>query len=195
MKRVVERCPNCGVEHDEPKGGECEVCGTPLRFWCRVHGKEIGWLDAAECPRCVAEAQARAAPPAPPRVPPPRAPRRTVEAPPPSRPRIVFDRPAPPYAGRDPRDVLREGAEDMAPYMAAGAGFAVLLVRALFAVIRQVIGWGVLGGIAGGVIGYYQGGDPVWSAMFGVMVGGGAGLFFGAIAALRILFGGRRDAG
>ena len=39
MKRVIERCPNCGVEHDDPKGGECEVCGTALRFWCRVHGR------------------------------------------------------------------------------------------------------------------------------------------------------------
>jgi hypothetical protein len=65
-------------------------------------------------------------------------------------------------------------------------------VRALFAVLRHVIGWGVLGGIAGGVIGYQQNGDAIWSAMFGVMVGGGAGLFFGAIAALRILFSGRR---
>lgn len=190
MKRVVERCPNCGVEHDEAVGGECEVCGTPLRFWCRVHGKEIGFLSSAECPRCVAEEQARRARPAPPRAPAPSrgaAPRTPVEAPP-RRPPVVFDSPPPPYAGRDPREM----AEDMRPYMEAGANFAVLMVRALFAVLRHVIGWGVLGGIAGGVIGYQQGGDPIWSAMFGVMVGGGAGLFFGAISALRILFSARR---
>jgi hypothetical protein len=190
VKRVIERCPNCGVEHDEAVGGECEVCGTPLRFWCRVHGKEIGFLSSAECPRCVAEEQARRAripprtPPAPtPRAEPPRRPRRTP---------VVFDSPAPPYPARDPREVLREGADDMRPYVAAGADFAVLLMRALFAIVKHVIGWGVLGGVAGGVIGYQQGGDAIWSAMFGVMVGGGAGLFFGAIAALRILFSGRR---
>ncbi|HZG42641.1 MAG TPA: hypothetical protein VEY93_06735 [Longimicrobium sp.] len=197
MKRVIERCPNCGVEHDEAVGGECEVCGTPLRFWCRVHGKEIGFLASAECPRCVAEEQARRTRAVPPRAPAPSrgaTPREPVEAPPrrPRRPPVVFDSPPPPYAGRDPREVLREGADDMRPYVAAGADFAVLMMRALFAIVRHVIGWGVLGGIAGGVLGYQQGGDPVWSAMFGVMVGGGAGLFFGAIAALRILFSARR---
>lgn len=188
MKRVIERCPNCGVEHDEAVGGECEVCGTPLRFWCRVHGKEIGFLSSAECPRCVAEEQARRT-----RVPTPSrgaAPREPVELPPrgPRRP-VVFGAPRPTYTGRDPREV----ADDMRPYVAAGADFAVLLMRALFALVRHVIGWGVLGGIAGGVIGYQQNGDAIWPAMFGVMVGGGAGLFFGAIAALRIFFGGRRE--
>jgi hypothetical protein len=190
VKRVIERCPNCGVEHDEAVGGECEVCGTPLRFWCRVHGKEIGFLSSAGCPRCVAEEQARRTRPVPPRAP---APTRPAEPPRrPRRPPVVFDSPPPPYAGRDPREVLREGADDMRPYVAAGADFAVLMMRALFAIVRHVIGWGVLGGIAGGVLGYQQGGDPIWSAMFGVMVGGGAGLFFGAISALRILFGARR---
>jgi hypothetical protein len=192
VKRVIERCPNCGVEHDEAVGGECEVCGTPLRFWCRVHGKEIGFLSSAECPRCVAEEQARRTRPVPPRAPTPSrgaAPREPVELPP-RRPRgpVVFGPPRPTYTGRDPREV----ADDMRPYVAAGADFAVLLMRALFALVRHVIGWGVLGGIAGGVIGFQQGGDPIWSAMFGVMVGGGAGLFFGAISALRILFGARR---
>ncbi|HEY7769748.1 hypothetical protein [Longimicrobium sp.] len=193
MTRVIERCPNCGVEHDEAVGGECEVCGTPLRFWCRVHGKEIGFLASAECPRCQAEEQARRSRPVPPRAPAPSrgdAPRAPVEMAPrrPRRTPAGFDAPPPPYAGRDPREV----AEDMRPYVEAGANFAVLMVRALFAVLRHVIGWGVLGGIAGGVIGYQQNGDAIWSGMFGVMVGGGAGLFFGAIAALRILFSGRR---
>jgi hypothetical protein len=196
VKRVIERCPNCGVEHDDPVGGACEVCGTPLRFWCRVHGKDAGWLDSAECPRCLAEAAARRAPPRPPVREAPRPPLREtparVEAP--RRPRrpVPFDSAPPPYAGRDPREVLRESADDMRVHAAAGAAFAVLMMRALFAVVRHVLGWGVLGGIAGGAIAFYQGGDPLWSAMFGVMVGGGAGLLFGAIAALRILFGGRR---
>ncbi|HYR07045.1 MAG TPA: hypothetical protein VEQ60_04740, partial [Longimicrobium sp.] len=86
MKRVIERCPNCGVEHDDPKGGACEVCGTTLRFWCRVHSKEIGWLDSAACPRCAAEAARPSPPPrAPtaPAAPPPRAPAPPPPPPPP----------------------------------------------------------------------------------------------------------------
>jgi hypothetical protein len=207
VKRVIDRCPNCGVEHDDARGGTCEVCGSTLRFWCRVHSREIGWLNAPECPRCTAEA---AAPPARP-TPPPR-PRAPTPAPPrpaptptvfrPRRPRPRMPEPAPPpasYTGRDPRDVWREGAgdprdagrydaDDLRPYVAAGANVAGRLFRALLAIIRQVIGWGVLGGLAGGAFAYYQGGDVAWTAMFGVMVGAGLGLFIGLIVAIRILF-------
>ena len=42
MKRVIERCPNCGVEHDDPKGGACEVCGTEMYG---LHCKLV-------CPNC-----------------------------------------------------------------------------------------------------------------------------------------------
>jgi hypothetical protein len=231
MKRVIERCPNCGVEHDDPKGGACEVCGTTLRFWCRVHSKEIGWLESAACPRCAAEAAAPTPPsrpvppprapepppgprrPAPPRTPPtPRVPDPTP--PPPRRPAppreepveepfeepVVIIRPGlpprrmpRPWGGRDTGVVLREGAEDLAPYAVAGATFAVRMMLALFAVVRSVIFWGLLGA-AGGFFfpGVVSGGnaqaDPLWTAMFGGMIGGGAGLLFGAIRALRILF-------
>lgn len=232
MKRVIDRCPNCGVEHDDARGGTCEVCGTTLRYWCRVHSREIGWLNAPECPRCAAEAAAPPARPAPPRTPtPPAAPPTVIRprrpappvvepeppawrgepgrpappswtgepAPPvpsPSRWRDAARRripkppePAPePYPGRDPRDAWREGAEDLRPYVAAGANVAGRLFRALLAVVRQVIGWGVLGGLAGGAFAYYQGGDVPWTAMFGVMVGAGLGLFIGLIVAIRILF-------
>ncbi|HEX6371907.1 MAG TPA: hypothetical protein VF006_23490 [Longimicrobium sp.] len=210
MKRVVERCPNCGVEHDDPKGGACEVCGTPLRFWCRVHSKEIGWLDAAACPRCAAEAARPTPPPRAPAAPPP--PTRPAPAPTPPRrpapppPRVEADEPvwvevpAPrrtrrpsPWGGRDPGVVLREGAEELAPYAEAGAGMAVRMVRALFAVVRSVIFWGLLGAVAGfffpqlaADIAANQ--DPVWTAMAGAMVGAGLGLFFGTIRATRILF-------
>lgn len=229
MKRVIERCPNCGVEHDDPKGGPCEVCGTTLRFWCRVHSKEIGWLDSAACPRCAAEAAAPT-PPSRPVPPPPRAPepRRPTPAPPgrtPATPRVPDPtlppprRPEPtdpfeepvviigrgrpprrmprPWGGRDTGVVLREGAEDLAPYAVAGATAAVRMMLALFAVVRSVIFWGLLGA-AGGFFfpGYVSGGnaqaDPLWTAMFGGMIGGGVGLFFGAIRALRILFAQRR---
>jgi len=235
MTRVIDRCPNCGVEHDEARGGTCEVCGTTLRFWCRVHSREIGWLDAPECPRCSAEA---AAPPARPRPAPPRTPARPPAPPPtvirtrrpppppvverepeppawrgdpgrpappawtgepeppapsPSRWRDAPRRPIPvpepdPHAERDPRDAWRETAKDLRPYAAAGVNAATLIFSAFMALVRQVLGWGVLGGLVGGGLAYYQGGDVVWSVIFGLTIGGGFGLFVGLIVAIRILF-------
>lgn len=55
---LVERCPFCGLEHDAPVGGACQACGTPLRTWCRRHGRETGWMDGPACPRCADEASA-----------------------------------------------------------------------------------------------------------------------------------------
>jgi hypothetical protein len=236
VKRVIERCPNCGVEHDDPKGGACEVCGTPLRSWCRVHSKEIGWLSSASCPRCAAEAARPTPPPRapaaprptpapPPRAPATPAPTRPAPAPPPRRP-VDPDPPMPsraepdypawidvpadpppsrtraprPWGGRDPGVVIREGAEDLAPYAEVGANVAGRVVRAFFAVIGSVVGWGLLGA----AVGFFfpdllvMGGataEPVWTAMAGAMVGGGVGLFFGTIRALRILFAQRRPPG
>ena len=203
MSRVVERCPNCGVEHDTPHGGACEVCGTPLRFWCRVHSREIGWLDGPECPRCASEAAARSTPP-PPRRPPPaprphprRVPPVVIAEPEPEPPSEWAGPPPEPY--RDPREVWIERAEELRPYAETGAGVAVRMFRALWAVVRSVFFWGLLGALGGGVFAYMQGYPPpdvVWTALFGAMVGGGAGLFFGFIAALRVLFSsGRRGDG
>jgi hypothetical protein len=183
VSRVIARCPNCGVEHDDATGGPCEVCGTTLRFWCRLHGAETGWLDSPECPRCAAEAEARRSRPVPPPAAPPRRRRTRVErpyAPPAERP---F---APP--GRDPRDVLREGAEDLRPYVVAGGAVAGRMIRALFAVVRNVIVFGIVGAIVGGVFAYNQRGDLVWPVISGALIGAGVGLFFGLIGALRILF-------
>jgi hypothetical protein len=218
VKRVIERCPNCGVEHDDPKGGACEVCGTPLRFWCRVHSKEIGWLDSATCPRCAAEAARPTPPPRAPAAPPPPPPapsRRPEPTPPPRRPaptpppaRVEADEPTwvevparpprrtrrpAPWGGRDPGVVLREGAEDLGPYAEVGASMAFRAVRAFFALVRSVIFWGLLGAVGGFFFPQYAGEigvgqDPVWTAMAGAMVGGGLGLFFGTIRATRILF-------
>lgn len=190
MKRVVERCPNCGVEHDHAQGGECEVCGTPLRYWCRVHGAEVGWLDEPVCPRCEAEAaepvpRRPSSPPA--AAGPPPAPRRRERPAPPVR----RGRPRPersPWPEGGSRDMTRGGVDDIRPYVVSGAGVALRLMRALFAVLRSVVVWGLLGGLAGGGFAFTQGGDPFWTALFGMMVGGGVGLFIGAIAAIRILF-------
>lgn len=181
MKRVVERCPNCGVEHDHATGGACEVCGTQLRFWCRVHGAQTGWLDEPVCPRCEAELA------------------EPIPSTPTPRPSWRHERPRPP-GGADrgrhapPAEVGRRSLEgagggeaDLRPYLASGAGVALRLVRALMAVVFAVLFWGVIGMVAGGVFAYSQGGDPVWTALFGAMVGGGVGLLLGAIRALRIL--------
>ena len=192
MTRVIERCPNCGVEHDDPVGGQCEVCGTQLRYWCRVHGPEIGFMDTAACPRCAAEA-ARPTPPPRAPAPPSSAPRRPtptrVEADAPPRTVPPPRRTRSPWGGRDPRVVIIDGAEDLAPYAAAGASFAVRLLRAFFTLLRTAIGWTILGALAGGVYAYYVGGDVVYTAAFGAMTAGILGLIIGGLRALLILFG------
>ncbi|HEX6371906.1 MAG TPA: hypothetical protein VF006_23485 [Longimicrobium sp.] len=72
MNRIVERCPSCGVEHDH-RVHECEACGSAVRHWCRMHSREIGWLEGAACIRCDEEEARRSprrrrstAPPPPP---------------------------------------------------------------------------------------------------------------------------------
>jgi len=91
VKRVVERCPTCGVEHDDYAAEGCEACGTALRYWCRAHSREAGWLETPECRRCAEEAvrptpapRPRAAPPVHPPLAPmrPPAPARAPELPP-----------------------------------------------------------------------------------------------------------------
>jgi hypothetical protein len=212
VKRVVERCPNCGVEHDDPKGGACEVCGTTLRYWCRAHSREIGWLEGPSCPRCATEAAGRI-----PSRPAPRPPAAepTVTARPHRPPPVAAEPPPPRYAPppdlypptesyppaeaypppmrRDPREEMEmPTAEDLRPHLEAGARVAGRMFSAIFAVIRAVIFWGLLGLIAGGAFAWYGGQniDPIWAAMFGGFVGGGFGLFIGIISALRILFAG-----
>lgn len=198
MTRVVERCPNCGVEHDNPVGGECEVCGTQLRYWCRVHGPEIGFMDTAACPRCAAEAARPVPPPRVPVPPPSSAPRRPAptrvepDAPPRTVPPARRPRPRPTWGGREPHVVIREGAEDLAPY---AASFAVRLLRAFFTLVRTVIGWTILGALAGGIYASYVGGDVLYTAAFGGMVAAGLGLVIGGLRALLILFGPARPPG
>jgi hypothetical protein len=206
MNRVIKRCPNCGVEYDDPSGEACDVCGTPLRYWCRAHSKAIGWLNSPECPGCAAEAAARA-PRAPTRAPPatpaPRVPPRPpapAPAPPSRRTRVTprhappagwTSEPAPhpePASRRDPRDAIREGAEDLGPYLRTGASVAARMFAAVLAVVRNVIVWGLIGALLAAGVAYYENADILWLAMFGAMVGGGVGLLFGFIRAIRILF-------
>ena len=165
MSAVVERCPNCGVEHDPSHEGPCEVCGSVLGYWCRRHGAEIGWLSGPECPRCAREVEARRKAPRP--------------APPPSTPRLPR---------RDPHEVLRERAGEVLPHVATGAGLALRLVGALLVLVRTVILWGVLGGVVGAVAAPLVGGDPLWVGLFGASIGAAVGLFLGIILALGRLF-------
>lgn len=65
MIYVVERCPSCGLEHDVSEAGACEACHEPLRYWCRRHGRDAGWLAGPDCPRCAEEAARPAPPPRP----------------------------------------------------------------------------------------------------------------------------------
>ncbi len=83
-------------------------------------------------------------------------------------------------------------AEDLRPHLEAGARAAGRMFSAIFAVVRAVIFWAILGLIAGGAFAMYGGQnlDPIWAAMFGGFVGGGFGLFIGIISAFRILFSG-----
>jgi hypothetical protein len=93
------------------------------------------------------------------------------------------------YRGPDPRDVMRDRMREMGPVVVeTGASLAVRLFRGVLAIIRNVLGWGVIGTLLAAAIGYYENADMLWFAMFGAMVGGGIGLFFGFVAALRILF-------
>jgi hypothetical protein len=43
------------VEHDA-RADACEVCDSTLRYWCRAHSREIGWLEGPGCHRCAEEA-------------------------------------------------------------------------------------------------------------------------------------------
>ena len=191
MSRVIERCPNCGVEHELTHTGPCEVCGSELRYWCRRHSKEIGWLDGPRCERCEMEAARPRPAPAPPR---PRTPR-----PSPS-PR----RPDPRPAHRSPGTVLGEDAAEWLPRAAAHGGtLAWRLFKAAFIIFRSVLLGAVLFAIGGAIWGYQtygmtEGGDGIAihtlsREMLGVIVLAGfigaiLGLFFGFVRAIRVLF-------
>lgn len=168
--QVVERCPSCGVEHDVSDGGQCEACHAPLRYWCRRHGRETGWLAAAACPRCAAEA-VRAAP-APPQpaapAPAPAAPAR----PPRPAPRFV---PTPP--GRSLREIRGEAPAGVG-WKAPGTGGSPADI--LWLLMLYVIVGAVMGVVVGS--GWNAGQGEAGVPLLGGLVGAGVGLLIAAFA-------------
>ena len=182
MSLVIERCPNCGVEHELTHKGPCEVCGSDLRFWCRRHSKDIGWLSGPRCERCAMEAaRPRPAPSPPPRPRTPAPPRR------------------PPH--REPITARRE-PPDWRPHAARGGAVAWRMVKAALVIARSVFVGALLFGIAGAIYGYQMYGfstgdgvaihtlnrDTIALALLGVIVGSVLGLLWGFVRAIRILF-------
>jgi hypothetical protein len=179
VNAVIERCTNCGVEHEPSHVGPCEVCGSELRYCCQRHSREIGWLDGPACPVCARETEARRARPAP--APPP-----PVERPTPARP--TMRRPARRPRRPDPREVLREGAGEILPHVATGASLAIRVVRAIFILVRTVFLWALLGAAAAIAYAYLLGGEVLWLMIFGLSNGAAIGLFLGIILALGSIF-------
>jgi hypothetical protein len=150
MTRVVDRCPSCGVEHDV-RVHACEACDTPLRAWCRVHSREIGWLDGPVCPRCAQEAARR--PPVPPaRRPSAGAGRQPRRVAPTARPHAP---PRAPYSveHHDPlwgQPVLRKTLR-IAASSAVGAG---VIATTMSGAWTALIVFGCVGFVFGGMLGW-----------------------------------------
>ncbi len=187
MSLVIERCPNCGVEHELTHTGPCEVCGSELRFWCRRHSKETGWLSGPKCERCAMEAaRPRPAPPTP--------------TPRPTRTPVPTAGRRPPRGA--PGTVRREPTADWRPHAARGGLVAWRMVKAALVIMRSVFVGALLFGIAGGLWGYQMYGiatgdgvaihtlnrDTIGLALLGVIIGGTLGLLWGFVRAIRILF-------
>lgn len=211
MSKVVDRCPSCGVEHDHPVH-ECEACGSDVRFWCRTHSREIGWLESGVCPRCP-PGVARPRPPKP--APPPAA--APTPAPPVSRPYLRFDRsaaraeaPAPTRSAAAPPPVETSALKmpsasppasappavaapaaapvPEAPRNAAPArqrrGMGVRLFEAALTVMQTGIVGVILGVGAGGSWAYFAGAEVPLEAAIGGAKGGMAGLALGVLIAV-----------
>jgi hypothetical protein len=175
MTHVVQRCPSCGVEHDASDAGACEACGTALRAWCRLHGRETGWLATSTCARCDDEA-ARPRPAPPPRV----------ASPPAARPTRPAAAPATGgWPGRSPREILRGPPPPHAPEAAVeetqgGWGRAVGVTVGYTAVSA------FSGAFVAGALGAQEGyGEK--AALIGAIILGLAGLMVGALRALALL--------
>lgn len=204
MNRIVERCPSCGVEHDEPTH-ECEACGSPVRFWCRTHSREIGWLESDVCPRCPpSAARPRPPKPVPPRtVAPTPAPPAGAAAASASRPYLRFDRApapaveapaAPPPAAPVPTPVAAAPMDPAVPVETSAAAPAAARKRGPGPVARVFDGvltamwWGIvfaLAGIgAGALIAYFMNDDIPTIAAAGGAIAGAGGVILGALAAI-----------
>jgi hypothetical protein len=162
MTHVVERCPSCGLEHDVSEAGACEACQAPLRYWCRRHGRDAGWLAGADCPRCAEEA-ARPAPPL--RPAPGVAAGRTVLrglGPPPADAEVPAPAPPPPgpWHRENPAGALIGGLL-MLVLGAAGGGLIGIAAAAVSLIFTSpgsaseiLLEWGMMGALAGFVIAF-----------------------------------------
>jgi hypothetical protein len=152
MTHVVERCPSCGVEHEGLQASVCEACHAPLRYWCRRHGRDAGWLQDPACPRCVQEAAlprplapAVSADPVIPLAMFARtihnqvAPQRTVEA--------ALAPPAPARPAPKPESIL---------FSLATLPVTVTAIRTCFALGMGVLDWVALGGAFASVLGWVK---------------------------------------
>jgi rRNA maturation protein Nop10 len=161
MTHVVERCPNCGVEHDV-SAAACEACHQPLRYWCRRHGRDAGWLAGPDCPRCAEDA----AHPAPPlRSPPGVAAERTVLrglGPPPADAAVPAPAPPPPRPGHreDLAGALLAGLLVLLLGAAGGAitGFVAagiyIFTSGRGSASETLLEWGMMGALTGFVIAF-----------------------------------------
>jgi hypothetical protein len=163
MNRIVERCPSCGVEHDH-RVDECEACGNAVRYWCRTHSREVGWLAGPACLRCDEEEARRAPRPRPTRAPPPSTLPPYPRFPPtPAAPVVPPPRPA--KADELPRGLVER-----------------LFDSLLTATLTGIVGV-LLGVVAGAVQGYRIGADIPATAMGWGVMGGVGGLLLGACIA------------
>jgi hypothetical protein len=154
-RHVVERCPRCGVEHGVSVDSVCEACHAPLRHWCRVHGRETGWLDAPACIRCARET-----------VQPRSAPSTRMPCPAPATPSSVSPA-APVSAGPAAADMARAAEK---PLGMAGHLFVMLLMMLMATGGSTLLG--VIGGFVYVLFGYGVIPDtPIWFALIGAIVG------------------------
>lgn len=174
MKHVVVRCPGCGAE-----GGvvwdACEGCGNQLRSWCRLHSREIGWLDGIACVRCL-EADMRFTPPQPP-----------VQAPAPDREAIESPPAAFPLAGPPPRAEVTADVPEPRRREAEGlAGHVFVMLLTLL--VMGVGGW-LMGAATGYLyLSYGRGTVPETPLQFG-KAGLIMGLIFGFVVYARYVAG------
>jgi hypothetical protein len=171
MTHVVERCPSCGVEHDRSHSVGCEACGTALRPWCRRHSREAGWLDGPACPRCAEEAVRTAAMPR----------GRAVAAAAPFAAAGPDGAKPTAWPGRSPREILRGGSSREAPAKPSTPESQQGIPYA----IGEVLGTGIIGWMAGAVLGLVGGAvtgqNIVLAARLGGQLFGLGGLVVGII--------------
>lgn len=167
-----------------------------MRYWCRKHSREIGWLSSDVCPRCPPTAARRPKPAPPPAAVPTSEPPTT---PTPPRPWLRFERkpttpaepPASPPAPAPPPAEPPEPAPTVAEAPGGGTksrqdrrGLGVRLFEAALTVLQTGIVGVLVGVAAGGIVAYRAGADVPLEAAIGGAKGGMAGLALGVLIAI-----------